>query len=265
IWTSDVDRGQIDQVWVNLFVNAWQAMPGGGTLFLETDNVVLDEEYLKPFSVAPGRYVTISVTDSGIGMDKSTQKRIFDPFFTTKKMGRGTGLGLASAYGIIKNHGGIINVYSEKGEGTTFTIYLPASESAVVDFNPGSKENIRCGSETLLFVDDEPMIIETAKELLNALGYEVVTANGGKEAVRLYENKRERIDAVILDMIMPDMSGGETFDRLKEIDPGVKVILSSGYAINGHAEDIMNRGCDAFIQKPYNVKELSHKLEEVLI
>jgi PAS domain S-box-containing protein len=265
IWTVDVDQGQINQVLVNLYVNAWQAMPGGGVLILETDNVVLDEKYMKPFSHVPGNYVKISITDTGIGMDQSIQKRIFDPFFTTKEMGRGTGLGLASAYGIIKNHGGIINVYSEKGEGTTFTIYLPASESAVVDSKPVSKENVRCGSETLLFVDDEPMIIETAKELLKTLGYEVFTANGGKEAVRLYENKREQIDAVILDMIMPDMSGGETFDRLKEINPSVKVILSSGYAINGHAEDIMNRGCDAFIQKPYNVQELSNKLEEVLI
>ncbi|MCP4576551.1 MAG: PAS domain S-box protein, partial [Deltaproteobacteria bacterium] len=132
IWTVDVDQGQINQVLMNLYVNAWQAMPGGGTLILETDNVVLDENYLKPFSHVPGNYVKISITDTGIGMDHSIQKRIFDPFFTTKEMGRGTGLGLASAYGIIKNHGGIINVYSEKGEGTTFTIYLPASESAVV-------------------------------------------------------------------------------------------------------------------------------------
>ena len=264
IWTVDVDQGQINQVLMNLFVNAWQAMPGGGTLFLETDNMVLDEEYLKPFSVVPGKYVKISITDSGIGMDKSTQKRIFDPFFTTKEMGRGTGLGLASTYGIIKNHGGFINVYSEKDEGATFTIYLPASESEVVDRKPGLSPGIRRGSETLLLVDDEEMIIDTAKELLEALGYEVFTATGGKEAVRLYEEKKDRIDAVILDMIMPDMSGGDTFDRLKTINPGVKVILSSGYSINGRAGDIMKRGCDAFIQKPFNINQLSDKLEEIL-
>ncbi len=265
IWTVDVDRGQINQVLMNLFINAWQAMPGGGTLFLETDNVVLDEEYLKPFSVVPGKYVKISITDTGIGMDKTTQMRIFDPFFTTKEMGRGTGLGLASVYGIIKNHGGFINVYSEKGEGATFTIYLPASESDVVAPKPGGHKDIRRGAETLLLVDDEPMIIETAEALLKALGYQVFTAKGGKEAIRLYERKKDRIDAVILDMIMPDMSGGDTFDRLKAINPGVKVILASGYTMNGHAGDIMNRGCDAFIQKPFNMKQLSEKLEKILI
>jgi len=264
VWTVDVDQGQINQVLMNLFVNAWQAMPGGGELFLETDNVVLDEKYLNPFSLVPGRYVKISITDTGIGMDKSTQKRIFDPFFTTKEMGRGTGLGLASAYGIIKNHGGIINVYSEKGDGATFTIYLPASESEVVDLKSELSVGIRRGSETLLLVDDEPMIIDTGKALLKALGYEVFTAKGGKEAISLYEKKKDRIDVVILDMIMPDMSGGDTFDRLKTINPDVKVILASGYSIDGHAGEIMNRGCDAFIQKPFNMKQLSNKLNEVL-
>ncbi len=264
-WTVAVDRGQINQVLMNLFINAWQAMPAGGTLFLETDNVVLDEEYLKPFSVVPGKYVKVSITDTGIGMDKKTQMRVFDPFFTTKEMGRGTGLGLASAYGIIKNHNGFINVYSEKGEGATFNIYLPASESEVVDPKAGGGRDMRRGAETLLLVDDEQMIIETAEELLKALGYQVFTAKGGKEAIRLYEREKDRIDAVILDMIMPDMSGGDTFDRLRAINPDVRVILASGYTMNGHAGDIMNRGCDAFIQKPFNMKQLSDKLEEILI
>ncbi len=264
IWTVAVDRGQIGQVMMNLFINAWQAMPEGGELFLETRNVVLDEEYLNPFSMPPGKYAEISVTDTGIGMDAATQKRIFDPFFTTKAMGRGTGLGLASAYGIIKNHGGIINVSSEKGKGTTFTIYLPASESKVVVSKPGPIKGLRTGKETLLLVDDERIFLETAEALLKRLGYEVFTASGGREAVRLYEERKDRIDAVILDMIMPGMSGGDTFDRLKEIDPGVKVILASGYSLDGHAEEIMDRGCDAFIQKPFNIKELSGKLEEIL-
>ena len=264
IWTVTVDRGQIGQVMMNLFINAWQAMPGGGELFLETHNAELNEEYLEPYSIPPGKYVKISVTDTGIGMDASIQKRIFDPFFTTKEMGRGTGLGLASAYGIIKNHGGIINVQSEKGRGTTFMIHLPVSESKVVDSKPGSIEGLRAGNETLLLVDDEEIILETAKALLERLGHKVFTASGGREAVGLYEERKDRIDAVILDMIMPDMSGGDTFDRLKAINPALKVILASGYSLDGHAREILNRGCDAFIQKPFNIKEISSKLEAVL-
>ena len=264
IWTVTVDRGQIGQVMMNLFINAWQAMPGGGELFLETHNAELNEEYLEPYSIPPGKYVKISVTDTGIGMDASIQKRIFDPFFTTKEMGRGTGLGLASAYGIIKNHGGIINVQSEKGRGTTFMIHLPVSESKVVDSKPGSIEGLRAGNETLLLVDDEEIILDTAKALLERLGHKVFTASGGREAVGLYEERKGRIDAVILDMIMPDMSGGDTFDRLKAINSALKVILASGYSLDGHAREILNRGCDAFIQKPFNIKEISSKLEAVL-
>ena len=264
IWAVAVDQGQIGQVMMNLFINAWQAMPEGGALFLETRNVVLDEESLKPFSIPSGKYVEISVMDTGIGMDAATQKRIFDPFFTTKEMGRGTGLGLASAYGIIKNHGGIINVSSEKGQGTTFTIHLPASESKVADPEPGPIKSLRAGKETLLLVDDERIVLETAEALLKRLGYEVFAAIGGRKAVHLYEEHKDRIDAVILDMIMPGMSGGETFDRLKEMDPGVKVILASGYSLDGHAKAIMDRGCDAFIQKPYKIRELSDKLEAIL-
>ena len=164
LWPVEVDRGQIQQVLLNLYVNAWQAMPGGGNSILETENVTLDENYVKPFSVEPGRYVKISVTDTGIGMDKATQERIFDPFFTTKGLGRGTGLGLASAYGIIKNHGGFINVYSEKGHGSTFNIYLPASEKEVIEEKKPTGETLK-GSETVLFVDDEEMITEVAGDL----------------------------------------------------------------------------------------------------
>lgn len=263
LWSVEVDRGQIEQALLNLYVNAWQAMPGGGDLHLETENVTLDENYVKPFSIEPGRYVKISVTDTGVGMDKATQERIFDPFFTTKEMDRGTGLGLASVYGIIKNHGGFINVYSEKGHGTTFNIYLPASEKEVIEEKKSAGDTLR-GTETVLFIDDEDMIIEIAEELFEQLGYKVLTARSGKEAIEIYEENKERIDIVILDMIMPDVSGGDTYDRMKEINPKVKVLLSSGYSINGQATEILDRGCNGFIQKPFKMKELSQKLREIL-
>jgi len=243
LYIADVDRGQIEQVLLNLFVNAWQAMPGGGDLYLETSNVTLDEIYTRLHSINPGNYVKISVTDNGTGMDQATQRRIFEPFFTTKGMGLGTGLGLASAYGIIKNHGGIINVYSEVGRGTTFTIYLPASTRAIFEEKIIPAE-AKKSTESVLIVDDQDMILVVARDMLKALGYQVFTAQGGKEALAIYNENKKSIDVVILDMIMPSMSGGETFDKLKAINPDVRVILSSGYSINGQATEIMQRGCN---------------------
>ncbi len=263
LYIADVDRGQIEQVLLNLFVNAWQAMPGGGDLYLETSKVTLDEIYTRLHSINPGNYVKISVTDNGTGMDQATQRRIFEPFFTTKGMGLGTGLGLASAYGIIKNHGGIINVYSEVGRGTTFTIYLPASTRAIFEEKIIPAE-AKKSTESVLIVDDQDMILAVARDMLKALGYQVFTAQGGKEALAIYNENKKSIDVVILDMIMPSMSGGETFDKLKAINPDVRVILSSGYSINGQATEIMQRGCNGFIQKPFNIKELSQKIREVL-
>jgi CheY-like chemotaxis protein len=262
-WPVEVDQGQIEQVLLNLYVNAWQAMPGGGRLFIQTDNVVLNETDTRPYDVSPGKFVKISVTDTGVGMDDATQKRIFDPFFTTKEMGRGTGLGLASVYGIIKNHGGIITVRSRKGEGSTFTIYLPASGREVESETRGDEAVLR-GSETVLLVDDEEMIIDVGERFLANLGYRVLSAQGGREAVLRYEKNRNEIDLVILDMVMPDMGGSETFDRLKAINPDLRVLLSSGYSIGGEASAILGRGCDGFIQKPFDLKALSKKIREIL-
>jgi CheY-like chemotaxis protein len=213
--------------------------------------------------VKAGRYVKVTVTDTGVGMDEQTRQRIFEPFFTTKEMGRGTGLGLASAYGIIKNHGGIIDVESEKGVGTSFHIYLPGSDKEVTQ-DPGLEADIRKGSEGVLLVDDEDMVRAVVGGMLEGLGYQVWVAGSGEEAFELLGTQRGKIQLVILDMIMPGLSGGEVFDRLKRLDPGAKVLLSSGYSLDGEAKKIMDRGCDGFIQKPFTIKAVSAKVREVL-
>ena len=263
LWATDIDRGQIEQALLNLYVNAWQAMPGGGDLVVKTENIIIDEKYDAHFEVKPGKYVKISVTDTGVGMDETTRRRIFEPFFTTREMGRGTGLGLASVYGIIKNHEGFINVYSELGEGTTFTVYLPASGKILAK---EEKEYGRLveGHGTILLVDDEKMIADVGKQIIKRLGYDVLTAGGGKEAIEIYKENQDKIDLVVLDMIMPVMGGGETFEKLKEIDSNVRVLLSSGYSLNSQASEIMAKGCASFIQKPFYIKELSQKIAEIL-
>jgi len=266
LWTAEVDRGQLKQVLLNLYVNAWQAMPGGGDLYIQTENVTLDEAFIRPFLVTPGKYVKVSVTDTGTGMDEETQKRIFDPFFSTKNTRQGSGLGMASVYGIIKNHGGFIDVYSKKGEGTTISIYLPASEKEAELENPQPDQHeFQPGRGTILLVDDEDMIIDVGQQMLERLGYQVLVARGGKMALDIYGKQREEIDLVILDMIMPGMGGGETYERMKEIDDDIRVVLSSGYSINGQAKKILDRGCISFIQKPFTLNELSLKLREALV
>ena len=265
IWMVNVDVGQIEQVLLNLYVNAWQAMPNGGDLYLETDNIRLDKVYIdtKPFSVKPGRYVKISVTDTGIGMDKKIQQRIFEPFFTTKEVGQGTGLGLASAYGIIKNHGGFITCYSEVEVGSTFNIYLPAHAKKGTQTEKVVEEALG-GNETILLIDDEKMIIEVGRKMMESLGYLVVAAGKGEEALTLYRKRCDHIDLIILDMIMPYMGGKDVFNRIKEINPKAKVLLSSGYSLNGQAQEIMAQGCNGFIQKPFDMVELSRKIREIL-
>ena len=263
IWSVEVDRSQIEQVLFSLYVNAREAMPGSGELYLQTENVTLDESYTEPHQVSAGKYVKISMTDTGVGMDEATKKRIFEPFFSTKRMGRGTGLGLASAYGIIKNHTGMIHVYSEKREGTTFSIYLPASEEEVIEERELPEEFFE-GTETVLLVDDEDMIVDIGQKTLKKMGYDVMTAKNGKEALEIYKENQARIDIVVLDMIMPGMGGGETYDRLKRINPNVKVLLSSGFSIEGQASEILKRGCNGFIQKPFKMRHLSQKIRDII-
>jgi CheY-like chemotaxis protein len=259
----EADRGQLEQVLLNLLVNAWQAMPGGGELYLETANVELEEGVARMYGLRGGPYVKVSVTDTGVGMDERTRQRIFDPFFTTKEMGRGTGLGLASAYGILKGHGGTITVSSEPGLGATFEIYLPSS-GAPAEGESTPAEGIEPGRGTVLVVDDEPVVREVTREMLSDLGYEVLTAGSGVEALEVYGERGPEIDVVVLDMIMPEMGGGEVYDALRTLSPEVRVLLSSGYSLDGQAAEILERGVRGFLQKPFRIEDLSRKIREAM-
>ena len=238
-------------------------MPDGGELYIETGTVLLDDDYSEPYEAKPGRYAKVSVTDTGIGMDEETRRRIFDPFFTTKDKNRGTGLGLASAYGIVKNHGGIINVYSERNRGTTFNIYLQLSEKEIYQ-EKATKGAMLKGSETVLLVDDEDIIIDVAQAMLKELGYRVVVAKSGPDAIQKIKDLGNEIDLVILDIIMPGMDGGKTFDLIRKIHPRMPVLLSSGYAVNRQATEILRRGCNGFIQKPFSITKLSQKVRNTV-
>ena len=268
---AEVDAAQIELALMDLYVNAWHAMSRGGTLTVSTANVNLDESFVKPYHLTPGGYLKIDVSDTGAGMDEKTVERIFEPFYTTRPMGESTGLGLASVFGIIKKHQGIITVDSQVGSGTLFSIYLPAAR---ILQKPKERDKLRVasseklpekGSGTILVVDDEEYILNADKAMLNELGYEVLLANGGKEALRVFDENKDRINLMILDLIMPDLSGEIVFDRIKSSRPDIRVILSSGYCIEGLAESILKKGCDGFIQKPYNLNQLARKIKEILV
>ena len=259
----EVDPGQMEQVMLNLLVNAWQAMSRQGDMTLASEAVTLSEAFCESYKRRPGRYVHLSLTDTGKGMDEATLARIFEPFFTTKDVGQGTGLGLATVYAIIKHHRGIIRVDSQPGQGTTFHIFLPVSAKAAVA-EPTRDDAILRGSGTVLLVDDEDGIRMVAGRILQQLGYQVLSAESGLRALEIYRQERDRIDLVILDMLMPGMGGAETFQKLKGIDPGVRVLLSSGYSLDGEAQQAMAAGARGFIQKPYRLAVLSHKVAEIL-
>jgi CheY-like chemotaxis protein len=263
LWTVEVDRGQIRQVLLNLLVNAWQSMPGGGDLVLTTANVRFGDRDDRPREIVPGPYARITVEDTGTGMEESVLDRVFEPFFTTKGMGRGTGLGLASAYGIVKGHRGFIYASSPAGQGSVFTVYLPATAKKAGREVPHPRTPV-IGSGTVLVVDDEAQVLEVVRPMLEMLGYRALSAESGERALEICREKGRGIDLVILDMIMPGMGGAETFERLRELNPQVPVLLSSGYSEHGEAGEILARGCRGFLKKPYTLQMLSEKIREAL-
>jgi CheY-like chemotaxis protein len=263
IWPVEADQGQIEQVLLNMFINAAQAMSDEGEIDLETGNMELTDGQAMLHGVRGGRYVKISITDTGVGMDEATLLRIFEPFFTTKGPGMGTGLGLASAYGIIKNHDGFITVYSKPGQGTTFNIHLPATATDITPIDEESDTLVR-GHETILIIDDEPIYLTVKKQALETLGYRVFTAGSGQEAIAVFMEKQSQIDLAILDMIMPGMGGRKTFMALRAINPDLKIIIASGYSISLDVQQLMDKGCNGFIQKPYGIQELSKIIRKVI-
>jgi CheY-like chemotaxis protein len=263
----DADPVQLEQIMMNLAVNAMDAMPEGGELTFETRNVHLDNEFCKNhLGVQPGIHVQMTISDSGHGMDQDTLEHIFEPFFTTKEKGKGTGLGLSMVYGIVKSHNGFITSRSEPGQGTNFIIYFPSSTVFLEESigQEGSQEEIPSGDETILLVDDETPILDIARGMLARYGYETVTATSGEEAVKVFTSQKERIDLVILDLSMPGIGGYKCLKMLLEIDPEIKIIVSSGYSFDGPVGDVLKAGAAAFIAKPYQLSEMLKTVRKVL-
>ncbi|MGE5172502.1 MAG: PAS domain S-box protein, partial [Betaproteobacteria bacterium] len=258
------DAGQIQQAILNICINGRDAMPKGGTLTIRTENVHLEIKDVQYFvAVPPGDYVRISVSDTGSGMDRQTQQHMYEPFFTTKE--KGTGLGLSLVYGIIKKHNGFIQVHSEPGRGSTFEVNLVACNGEETRAKKrGEGMELQHGSGTILIVDDEPLVIELAGDILRRFGYTVLTAHGGEEAVQLFQQHSPEIVAVLLDMVMPQMDGREVFRRLRTLNPEVKVIVSSGYSHDRDADYLLDQGASGFVQKPYRIAELIRVVNEVV-
>jgi PAS domain S-box-containing protein len=258
ISSINADKNQVHQVLTNLFINAKDAMPGGGELTIRTENGFIDKNSAHFYpDITPGRYVKITVTDTGTGIPKDIKNHIFEPFFTTKEEGKGTGLGLASVYAIIKKHKGHISCYSEPGEGTTFNIYMPISENETFEEEKEETSEIIKGNRTVLVIDDEEEVRSLGTTILEKLGHNVYLAANGNEAAHIYKKHKNKIDLVILDMIMPGQSCKETLRELKMIDPNVRVLLTSGYGKNSKAREILDEGAHGFLQKPWDIRNLA--------
>lgn len=260
------DPGQLEQILLNLAVNARDAMPRGGRLMIEARNVELDDAYRDGhLMVVPGRYVMFSVEDTGCGMTHETQSRIFDPFFTTKGVGKGTGLGLATVYGIVKQSGGYIWVYSELGKGSVFKIYLPLIEQSAQPGEKSEQESMAFrGSETILLAEDTDSLREMAKEYLESVGYTVIAAVSGKDALQRAKDFDGTIHLLLTDVVMPEMSGPELAAELASLRPGIKIIFTSGYTDDAIARQGILDPSVTFVQKPYRPKALARRIREVL-
>jgi len=260
------DPTQVEQVLMNLCINARDAMPNGGSLYIDTMNVTLDNEFCAWQPLArPGKYVVLAVTDTGTGMDPATLDRIFEPFFTTKELGKGTGLGLATVYGIVRQHGGFLNVYSELRKGTTFRAYFPASEEVLTERErPEDPGPVRGGSETILVAEDHEGLSQLALETLTALGYQVMLASDGEQAVSDFASNRHRIALVVLDVVLPKLSGPEIYERIREYRPDMPVIFATGYSPEIAQLQKAQREGLPIIQKPYSPRDLARKVRETL-
>lgn len=260
------DPAQVEQVLLNLCLNARDAMPTGGGLLIETRNSDLDETYCRRNgSLSPGRYVQISVSDTGVGMDAATLERIFEPFFTTKEKGKGTGLGLATAYGIVKQHLGHIDVYSEIGKGSIFRIYLPAIEESAEARLQTEEVAVRGGNETILLAEDHEGLRRMSHQMLTGLGYSIVLAMDGREAVEKFEANPAKFSLLVLDVVMPRLGGPDAFEQIRKINPSIPVIFTSGYSEESEIlRSILSRSGAQLLQKPYPPRDLARKIREIL-
>ena len=266
LWTIRADPVQIEQVLLNLGINAADAMPDAGTLCIHMQNVSLDARSPSPqYDIPSGNYVLLTVSDTGCGMDAETVKHIFEPFFTTKSIGKGTGLGLASVYGIVKSHGGHIQCRSNPGQGTTFDIYFPADVSPKDDAVPNPTNRItRRGTETILIVDDEPNIRDMVSQMLLRFGYTVIQASCGEEALQFHAERKQSIDITILDLGMPGMGGLRCLQALLHQNPQETVLIASGYSADLMVAKALESGAAGFIGKPYQLAELVKRVRDIL-
>jgi CheY-like chemotaxis protein/two-component sensor histidine kinase len=261
----DADPAQVQQILLNLAVNARQAMPDGGRLLIETSNVSLSDEYLRAhIGAKPGPHVVLIVSDNGVGIQPEFIDRIFEPFFTTKLNGEGTGLGLAMVHGIVSQHGGYIRCYSEPGRGTSFRMYFPVSASEVGLEPTTTRDMPAFGSETILLVDDDHRVRDMANQLIKMGGYRVLTAQSGEQALAVYAREGSDISLVILDLNMPGMGGRRCLEELLRMDPNVKVLVASGYSSNGISQEDKGAGARGFISKPYDAKAILGAIRNVL-
>jgi len=266
LWLVSADATQVHQVLMNLCVNARDAMPAGGQLSIRAENTLLDENYARMHLEAkPGKFVMVTVADTGTGMPPEIIGRIFEPFFTTKEITKGTGLGLSTALTIVRSHGGFVNVYSEPGKGTQFTVYLPALETAEAEAAEKKQPELPVGhGELILVVDDEESIRQITKGTLETFGYKVLVASDGTEALALYAENRERVKVVLTDMMMPFMDGPATIRALRKLNPQVKIIAASGLAANEKSAEASSAGVELFLPKPYTAEKLLKALANVL-